>query len=141
MKRPKTTLLSTPALALAAALLIAPHAMAADDKSTNATATQPDNTARNERDRDPKALTPLDQGNSKADVDTTAQIRREIVGTKGLSVNAQNVKIITNNGHVTLRGPVDSAGEKRIVGEIAARIAPSKHADNQVEVRSAAPAN
>ena len=52
-------------------------------------------------------------------------------------MNAKNVKIITNEGHVTLRGPVNSADEKRLIGEIALRIVSSEHADNQLEVRSA----
>ncbi len=103
--------------------------------------TEPDNTARNMRDRDAKTLTPLDQGNSKADIDTTAQIRREIVDLEGLSVNAQNVKIITNEGRVTLRGPVDSADEKRLIGDIATRIATPERTDNQLEVRSVEAAN
>lgn len=137
MKTRKISILSTAALALATSLLIAPDAMAADEKTTMSTATQPDNTARNARDRDPKAITPMDQGNSKSDIDTTAKIRREIVDQKGLSVNAQNVKIITNNGRVTLRGPVDTAEEKRMIGEIATGIATSEQTDNQLEVRSA----
>ena len=140
MKTRKITLLSAAALALGATLLLGPNAMAADKKTTDTSATQPDNTARNVRDRDPKTLTPLDQGNSKADIDRTARIRREIMDMKDLSVNAKNVKIITNEGHVTLRGPVDSADEKRIIGEIATRIATSEHTDNQLEVRSAAAA-
>lgn len=113
----------------------------AGSASAKTSATQPDNTARNVRDRDPKTLTPLDQGNSKSDIDTTAKIRREIVDLKGVSVNAQNVKIITNEGHVTLRGPVDTADEKRMIGEIANRIATSAKTDNQLEVTSAAAAN
>jgi hypothetical protein len=96
---------------------------------------EPDNTARNVRDRDNNTLTPLDQGNSKADVATTAQIRKEIVAGKNLSVNAKNVKIITKDGHVTLRGPVNSAEEKRLIGEIAARVVPSGNVDNQLEVK------
>lgn len=109
--------------------------------SASAERTEPDNTARNVRDRDQDSLTPLDQGNSKTDIDRTAQIRREIIDVKGLSVNAQNVKIITNEGHVTLRGPVDSADEKRIIGEIAIGIATSEHTDNQLEIVSAASVN
>jgi len=96
-----------------------------------------DNTARNVRDRDDRTLTPLDQGNSKADVDTTSQIRKEIVATKNLSTNARNVKIITLDGRVTLRGPVNSVEEKRLIGEIAARIASSGNVDNQIEVKAA----
>jgi putative membrane protein len=96
---------------------------------------QPDNTARNMRDRDANTLTPLDQGNNKADTATTAQIRREIMALDDISINAQNVKIITNDGRVTLRGPVNSAEERRLIGDIATRIVTSEHTDNQLEVR------
>jgi sporulation protein YlmC with PRC-barrel domain len=96
--------------------------------------TAADNTARNVRDRDERTLTPLDQGNSKADVSITAQIRKEIVAGRNMSVNAKNVKIITNAGRVTLRGPVNTAEEKRLIGEIAARIARFENVDNQLEV-------
>ena len=96
--------------------------------------TQPDNTALNVRDRNSRTLTPLDQGNSQADVDTTARIRKEIIAGTGMSVNARNVKIITIDGRVTLRGPVNSAEEKRLIGEIADRIARSSNVDNQLEV-------
>ena len=109
--------------------------------STKISAVEPDNTARNMRDRDARTLTPLDQGNSKADINTTARIRREIVDLKGLSVNAQNVKIITSEGNVTLSGPVDSADEKRLIGEIATRIATAEHTDNQLEVRTTSAVN
>jgi hypothetical protein len=101
--------------------------------STDANA-EPDNTTRNVRDRDSSMLTPLDQGNSQADIDTTAQIRKEILATDGMSMNAKNVKIITMNGHVTLRGPVNSEDEKHQIGDIANRIAQSSNVDNQLEV-------
>ena len=101
----------------------------------------PDNTARNVRDRNNNTLTPLDQGNSKADVATTAQIRKEIIAEKNLSTNAKNVKIITKDGLVTLRGPVNSAEEKRRIGEIATRVAPSGNVDNQLEVKLSTTSN
>jgi hypothetical protein len=101
--------------------------------TTNATA-EPDNTASNVRDRNNSTLTPLDQGNSQADIDTTAQIRKEIIATDGMSMNARNVKIITMNGRVTLRGPVNSQDEKRQIGDIANRIARAGNVDNQLEV-------
>lgn len=104
------------------------------DERTPATR-QPDNTARNVRDRDGQTLTPLDQGASKTDVDITARIRKEITAADGMSVNAQNVKIITQNGRVTLRGPVKTAEEKRLIGEIADRIARAGNVDNQLEVK------
>ena len=89
----------------------------------------------NVRDRQDQTLTPLNQGNSKADVATTAQIRKEIIAAKNMSVNAQNVKIITIDGQVTLRGPVNTAEEKRLIGEIADRSAHSGNVDNQLEVQ------
>lgn len=101
---------------------------------TTDTMTDTDNTRQNVRDRDSRTLTPLDQGSSKADVNTTAQIRKEILADKNMTVNARNVKIITKNGQVTLRGPVNTAEEKSLIGEIANRIASSKNVNNQLEV-------
>lgn len=101
--------------------------------TTDATA-EVDNSRQNVRDRDRRALTPLDQGNSKADVTTTAQIRKEIIADKSMTVNARNVKIITKDGQVTLRGPVNTAEEKRRIAEIASRIASSENVNNQLEV-------
>jgi hyperosmotically inducible periplasmic protein len=102
--------------------------------TTNVT-TKADNTARNVRDRNDATLTPFDQGNSKTDVATTAQIRKEIIAHNNMSLNARNVKIITTDGRVTLRGPVESAQEKRIIGEIADRAARAGNVDNQLEVK------
>jgi osmotically-inducible protein OsmY len=111
------------------------HAYKVEPYFTTDAATQPDNTARNVRDRKNSTLTPLDQGHSQADRDTTAQIRKEILAGKDLSANAKNVKIITVDGRVTLRGPVKTAEEKRLIGEIAERIAHSENVDNQLEVK------
>jgi hyperosmotically inducible periplasmic protein len=107
----------------------------ARDERTSGT-TEPDNTARNIRDRKDQTLTPLNQGTSKADVATTAQIRKEIIAGKNMSVNARNVKIITIDGRVTLRGPVNTAEEKRLIGEIANRSVHSDQVDNQLEVKA-----
>jgi hypothetical protein len=101
--------------------------------TTDAT-TSVDNTRLNVRDRDSQTLTPLDQGNSQADVDTTAQIRKEIMADSDMTTNAKNVKIITLNGHVTLRGPVNTADAKVRIGEIADRIASAGNVDNQLEL-------
>ena len=96
---------------------------------------EPDNSARNVRDRNDQTLTPLDQGKSQADRDITAQIRKSITAEKGMSVNAKNVKIITNQGRVTLRGPVNTAEEKRMIGEIANGLVTPEQVDNQLEVK------
>lgn len=94
-----------------------------------------DNTVRNARDRGTGALTPLDQGNSQADVDITARIRKGILDGKDMSVNARNVKVITKDGQVTLRGPVDTANEKRVIGDIAIDVALAANVDNQLDVK------
>ena len=93
-----------------------------------------DNTPRNVGDRDNSTLTTLDQGNSQADINTTAQIRKQINADDNMSTDGKNVKIITQNGHVTLRGPVNSAEEKSRIGQIAKQIAPDGTVDNQLEV-------
>ena len=109
---------------------------------TTDTTTDADNTRQNVRDRDSRTLTPLDQGNSPADLTITSQIRKEILADKGMSVNARNVKIITVNGRVTLRGPVNTPEEKRSIEAIVNDIARSGNVDNQLEVtRSTTPSN
>ena len=97
--------------------------------------TDANNTARNVRDRNDQTLTPLNQGTSQADIGITKQIRKEIIAAKDMSVDARNVKIITIDGHVTLRGPVNNAEEKRLIGEIAERIAGAGNVDNQLEIK------
>jgi hyperosmotically inducible protein len=94
-----------------------------------------DNTGRNVRDRQSDRLTPIQQGSSEPDVEMTRNIRREILNQKNLSVNARNVKVITANGRVTLRGPVNTEEEKRVISEIAARMAQPANVDNQLEVK------
>ena len=105
-----------------------------------------DNTRQNVRDRDSRTLTPLDQGNSKSDLATTAQIRKEIIADKTMTVNARNVKIITKDGRVTLRGPVNTAEERSRICEIANRVASAANVTDQLEVAhratpTAAPGN
>lgn len=92
-----------------------------------------DNSGRNVRDRDDRSLTSGDQGNSAGDIQITQRIRQAVVAHDDLSINAQNVKIVTVDGRVTLRGPVASAEEKKAIGEIANRVA-SGRVDNQLEV-------
>ena len=79
--------------------------------------TKPDNTARNDRDMDKNKLTPLDQGNSESDLQLTKEIRTLVVGSD-LSFNAKNIKIISKEGQVTLRGVVESEEERKKVIEV-----------------------
>lgn len=94
-----------------------------------------DNTAQNERDRNHKEVTPLDQSNRSGDLALTKSIRQAIMADKSLSVNAHNVKVITENGHVTLRGPVNTEEEKRIVCALAVNIATAENVENKLDVK------
>lgn len=89
----------------------------------------------NERDADEAALTPLDPGNSKEDLRITKAIRKAVVADDALSFTAKNVKIITLNGKVTLRGPVNSDSERANIEATARRVAGATHVDNQLEVK------
>lgn len=93
-----------------------------------------DNTGRNERDRTVAALTPGDQGGSEADRTVTQHIRQGVVDSDSLSMNGKNVKIITVDGVVTLRGPVKSDQEKSQIAAIAQRVDGVKRVDNQLEI-------
>jgi hyperosmotically inducible periplasmic protein len=66
-----------------------------------------ENTGRNVRDKDDTNLTPVDQSENEHDIKITASIRQAVVKDATLSVNAQNAKIISRHGAVTLRGPVE----------------------------------
>jgi osmotically-inducible protein OsmY len=98
------------------------------------TAHDADNTDRNERDRDGDTLTPMDQGKSEGDRTITQTIRKAVVDNDKLSTNAHNVKIITVDGAVTLRGPVKTAEEKATVEALAQKAPGVKAVDNQLEV-------
>jgi hypothetical protein len=95
-----------------------------------------DNTARNKRDRNDATLTPGDQGNTKEDIEVTRQIRRALVKDKSLSTTAKNVKIITKEGKVTLRGPVKTEAEKLAIVAKAKEVATSAHpVTDEIEVK------
>jgi len=111
-------------------------AAASPEASPMASAVPADNTGKNERDRDPNKLTPMDQKENETDLTITQKVRQEVVGRDALSMTAKNVKIITVDGVVTLRGPVNSDGEKREVASIAQRVMGVKRVDNQLEVAS-----
>ena len=100
----------------------------------SAFAVDAENTEKNVRDRDGKSLTVFDQGGSEADRNITAAIRKSIVDDDKLSMNAHNVKIITVDGVVTLRGPVDSPSEKSTVEARAKSAGGVKRVDSQLEI-------
>jgi osmotically-inducible protein OsmY len=112
--------------------------------TSQTTAPDADNSANNARDRSGNTLTPGDQGNSEADRAVTQRIRQSIVGgtnnaagvTNDFSVTAKNVKIITADGKVTLRGPVNTPEEKTGIESIAKAVAGDGNVDDQLEVKS-----
>jgi hyperosmotically inducible periplasmic protein len=103
---------------------------------TGTTNLDADNSGINVRDRDTNNLTPGDQGNTAADIDITQKIRKGLVMDSNYSMTAKNVKIITVDGKVTLRGPVNSDAEKAGIESIAKNIAGDGNVDNQLEVKS-----
>jgi hyperosmotically inducible protein len=95
----------------------------------------PDNTKVNQRDQN-QAAAPADQQKAnKADQETTRQIRRAVVQDKSLSTYARNVKIISQNGMVTLKGPVRSDQEKSAIEAKAAAIAGKNNVTSELEVK------
>lgn len=120
----KRTLL---ALAFLSALSVA--VFAGDEKAKS------DNTATNERDRSGETKTSGDQSNSSADLQTTQAIRQALMKDGELSTTAKNIKVITANGHVTLRGPVKTAQEKTKIDQLAKSAAGGAQIDNQLDVK------
>ena len=123
----------------ASALMIASLGLffvSACDRSTDARRTAADNTARNVRDKDANVPTPVDQGESEADRTITQHVRKAVVDNDALSTNAHNVKIITQNGVVTLRGPVNTATEKATVVAMARSTPGVTRVDDQLEVKA-----
>jgi len=94
-----------------------------------------DNTAKNERDASGDSKTSGDQSESPEDIKITAAIRRAIVADDSLTMTATNVKIITADGKITLRGPVKTAAEKTKIAELAKKEAGKATIDNQLEVK------
>jgi len=127
-------------LATSLVILFASSGFTAGHTATEASAAAPvvgaDNTKLNQRDASGKTLTPEDQSRGTAlDVELTRKIRQELVGDKTLSTDAQNIKIITLDGVVTLRGPVASSAEQAKVDGLAKKISGVKKVDNQTEVK------
>jgi hyperosmotically inducible periplasmic protein len=115
-------------LACLSALSVA--ASGADDKKTN-----PDNTTTNERDRSGETQTSGDQSNSSSDLKITQAIRQALMKDGDLSTTAKNIKIITANGQVTLRGPVKNAQEKSKIDQLARSAASGAKIENQLDVK------
>ncbi|MGE3108286.1 MAG: BON domain-containing protein [Phycisphaerales bacterium] len=125
---------------LAGSIVVAAGAMTACERNNGTgsrdgtTNTAPDNTARNRND---PGKTPMDQSNTSDNTEISAAVRRAILDDPAMSVNAQNVKVVTDKaGVVTLRGVVETQAEKESIGAKAESVAGVTRVDNQLEVKS-----
>lgn len=127
--------MSTPTL-FVSTLLAAVLVVSAANAQTTDSAPKRDatNTKANATDRNTDAKTPMDQSNDKESIDVTAGIRRAVLEDKSLSMSAHNIKIVTNGNVVTLRGPVESADEKKRVESLAMKVAAGKQVRNEISV-------
>ena len=104
-----------------------------------AAAQTPDNTKANKGDADKTAITADKQKMNKSDTALTQSIRKAVMADKSLSTYAHNVKIITQNGMVTLKGPVRSEDEKKSV--VAKAVDAAGGADKVTDEMSVAPSS
>jgi len=81
-----------------------------------------------------KETTAQDQSNSSSDVNITSEIRKALTSDDQLSMNAKNAKVITQNGHVTLEGPVSTPQEKFKVEQITKNVVGKNHYTNRLTV-------
>jgi len=99
--------------------------------------TAPDNTKVNVRDRAKGAVTADQQKENATDRDLVTKIRQAVMKDKSLSAYAHNVKIVAQDGQVTLKGPVRSEDEKRSVEAKATEVAGAGHVTNDISVAAA----
>jgi hyperosmotically inducible protein len=114
--------------------LLSPYGVLAapNGPAQSSTAQQaPDNSKQNNS----QAKTADNQQNTKADRVTTANIRKAIMADKDLSTYAHNVKVITVNGEVTLKGPVKSEEEKQKIASYAAGVVSADKVMNSLTVK------
>jgi osmotically-inducible protein OsmY len=96
--------------------------------------TPPDNTKVNKRDKEQSKPTAGQQKENKSDREITSQIRRSLTQDKSLSTYARNIKVITQHGNVTLRGPVRTAEEKAAIEAKANEVAGADHVKSEIQV-------
>ena len=134
MKRSSCIPIAFAALALCATPVLAATA-ASNPRPAAAPARDADNTGINKRDSSDATTLPTDQSNAKSDLEVAAAVRKAIVGDKSLSTLAHNVKVVTQNGEVTLRGPVVSAEEKSRVALLATNTSGVTRVKNELDIK------
>lgn len=119
-------------LAITALALVACEERKPEPTQTTGANVAGDNTKRNEVDRSGSTVTPLDQSNAPADMETTQKIRQALMADGNLSSNAKNAKVITNNGVIVLRGAVDTQAEKAALVAHATKNAGNNRVEDQL---------
>jgi osmotically-inducible protein OsmY len=104
-------------------------------QSTEPQATSPDNTKMNAQDRDKASPTADQQKDNRSDREITQQIRQSLVKDKSLSTYGHNVKVITQNGQVTLKGPVRSDDEKKAIEAKATEVAGENKVTSELNIK------
>ena len=107
----------------------------AQEPSTQQASPAPDNTKVNERDRSQIEPTADQQKDNHSDRDITQQIRQSLMKDKSLSTYAHNVKIVTQNGQVTLKGPVRSEDEKKAIETKASEVAGDGKVTSELNIK------
>ena len=125
-----THIIKRTSVTLAGVTIMNLTALAADQK------VDANNTATNQRDRSGETKTSGDQSNTSDDLQITQAIRRGLMKDDNLSSDAKNIKVITANGQVTLRGPVNNAREKTKVEQIAKSAAGGAQIVDQLDVKN-----
>ncbi len=121
-------------LLLSGCLFLSAAGVSLAQQDANSTQAPADNTKVNQRDRDKSQPTADQQKEAKSDRQIAAEIRRSLVKDKSLSTYAHNVKVIVQDGAVTLKGPVRSDDEKQTVQAKAAEVAGADKITNEIEV-------
>jgi hyperosmotically inducible periplasmic protein len=116
-------------------LLTAGVVASAQEPSTQQASPAPDNTKVNERDRNQNEPTADQQKDNRSDRDITQQIRQSIMKDKSLSTYAHNVKIVTQDGQVTLKGPVRSEDEKKAIETKASEVAGEGKVTSELNIK------
>ncbi len=107
------------------------------NSSADTGASAPDNTKVNKRDRNQAEPTADQQKENKSDRELARNVRRSLVKDKSLSTYAHNIKVVAQDGKVTLKGPVRSAEEKQAIEAKAAEAAGGADKINsEIEVAS-----
>ena len=129
--------MTTGALALILAFLVVgctKNDLSKNGQPSQTATVEADNSGGTVRARNDARKTPGDQSESEADRTISQNIRHAIVTDQSVSTNGKNVKIITVDGAVTLRGPVRGEKEKTNIGAKAQQVIGVRTVDNQLEI-------